>query len=579
LIGSEFRVLRRRWLEKRPVKSIEKSYSLVSLVSGLWERFLTAISWVIVAGSHSHRLLTSSLIILNSEPRTLNLQTHRELCHVSLETSFNSQISKIKRRVVFQAIHRGLLNASVIFLAISSVYAILNLTGITNYGSDGTWYILPAILSLATALFIGFVKRSNLLKILIDIDRRLKLEDRVSTAYEYLQFKKKTEFSDLLINDAAVRLRQIRRRHLVPAQFSFLHLLVIILLVINMLLYSGLLFKPDFKSTRRELEKLDQAGQLLKNFMIKRIDSNTVPQSTTPSGHAQNLEQISKKLNDTSKSFEQRLGALDSFLEAVQGEQARLAQELGARLESTGINKLSVPKTPDLVNLSSSQLEKLKGFLSRTLNNPLPDAIDRDIESLQELDSIENLISRIIDDLKDARTAIDNSVQSAIVKDGQMPPLSKSPENQAGEPIRPNPNSDRNRNAGERADHSDFDKLQRKGDGLQDGMTPPEGYSNAAGNAKAKEENQSSHDIEKTQRLATQDKLASAPAKTYLLQIRALTDKGEARVEEEEILRTYRREVESILRKENIPVNYREYIKKYFISIGINTKETAHEPK
>ena len=110
-------------------------------------------------------------------------------------------------------------------------------------------------------------------------------------------------------------------------------------------------------------------------------------------------------------------------------------------------------------------------------------------------------------------------------------------------------------------------------------MAPSEGHSDTAGNAKANEENQSSHDIEKTQRLATQDKLASAPAKTYLLHIRTLTDKGEARVEEEEILRTYRREVESILQKENIPVNYREYIKNYFISIGINTEENAHEFK
>ena len=518
---------------------------------------------------------------MNREPRTQNLEPIG-VCRVSLEASFNCQISKIKRRVVFQVIHRGLLNASLIFLAISIVYSILNLTGITNYGTDGTWYILPATLSLSTALFIGFVKRENFLNILIDIDRRLKLEDRVSTAYEYLQLKKKTEFSDLLVNDAAVKLRQFRRRHLVPAQFSFLHLLVIILLIINMLLYSGVLFTPDFISTRRKLEKIDQAGQLLKNFMIKRIDNYTVQQSTTPSGLAKNLEQISKKLSDNSTPFEQRLGGLDSFLEAVQGEQTRLAQELGARMDSTGINKLSVPKTPDLADLSSSQLEKLKGFLSRTLNNRLPDAIDHNIESLKELDNIENLISRIIDDLKDARTEIDDSIQSAIVNEGQMPPLSESPENQPGEPIRPNPNSnysDRNQNAGELADHSDFDKWQKKGDGLQDGMATSEGYSNAAGNAKSNEENQSSHDIEKAQRLATQDKLASAPAKTYLLQIRALTDKGEARVEEEEILRTYRMEVESILQKENIPANYREYIKNYFISIGINTKEKAHESK
>ena len=73
--------------------------------------------------------------------------------------------------------------------------------------------------------------------------------------------------------------------------------------------------------------------------------------------------------------------------------------------------------------------------------------------------------------------------------------------------------------------------------------------------------------------------MVSSQAKSYLIHIRALTDMGEARFKEEEIFRTYRKEVESILQKEDIPVNYREYIKNYFISIGINTEENAHEFK
>jgi hypothetical protein len=45
---------------ERPVKSIKKLYSFVSAVLGLWERFLTAISRVIVAAGHSHQPLTST---------------------------------------------------------------------------------------------------------------------------------------------------------------------------------------------------------------------------------------------------------------------------------------------------------------------------------------------------------------------------------------------------------------------------------------------------------------------------------------------------------------------------------------
>jgi hypothetical protein len=110
-------------------------------------------------------------------------------------------------------------------------------------------------------------------------------------------------------------------------------------------------------------------------------------------------------------------------------------------------------------------------------------------------------------------------------------------------------------------------------------MEPPHGYSDAAGNAKSNQGSQSSRDLAKTRGPASPDKLVSSPAKTYLIHVRALTDRGEARVKEEDIFRTYRQEVESILQKEDVPVNYREYIKNYFIAIGINTEENAHEAK
>jgi hypothetical protein len=501
---------------------------------------------------------------------------------VAAETAFISQISKIKRRMAFQALHRVLLSALSIFFAISIVYFFLALAGVTNFGIYGAWLALPVGLSFSAALIIGLATRSKFLNTLIDIDRRLKLQDRVSTAYEYFKLKKKTEFTELLINDAALRLRQISKQKILPARFSFVHLSAIILLLINIFLYSGIFYTPDFKSTQRELKKIDDAGQLVKDYMIKRIDNKPDRQSTTRPGHAEKLKQISKKLNDRSKPFDQRLGALNSFLQEVEGEQTRLAQELGTRLDSAAIDKLPIPKTPDLANLSSSQLEKLKGLLNRMLNNQLPDSIDQNIESLQELDSIENLLSRIIDDLEAGRTKIDASVHSAGVEGQQKPQSAETPENQPDEPNRQYPTgkfSDRNPKGGDRGAYRNSGENRKTEDGLPDGTEPPEGYSDAAGNAKSDKDSQASHDLAKSQRPAAQDKPAPSAAKAYLIHIRALTEVGEAHLKEEEILRTYRKEVESVLKKEDIPVNYREYIKNYFISIGINAEDNTHESK
>jgi len=500
---------------------------------------------------------------------------------VNGELSFSSQIAKIKRRIVILAIHRLLLTAALIFLSISTFFFILTKVGMTDYHIDRRWVFVSIGISLSTAIFIGLATRRQLLNILIDIDRRLKLQDRLSTAYEFMKFRKRTEFADLLITDAAVKLRQISRQQLVPARFSFLHLLVIILLIINILLYSGVFISSDFKTTHQESQIIENAAKLLKNYSISRIKNKADQMPIPQSAYAKKLEQFSKTLSDGSKSFEQRLAALDNYLREVQGEQTRLASGLAAKLDSAGIKELPIPKIPDLADLTSSQLEKLKGLLNRILNNRMPDPINQNIESLQELDRIEKLISRIIDDFKDGRSLKDDSVESAA-NERRTPGVGEKPENQADDPNRPNPDEQvslHSRSAAGRADHPGSRKSERTGDDLQDGMGQPEGYSVSAGRAQSKAENESSHDLEKAPGSVSQDKMRPSPAKSYLIQIRALTDIGEARLTEEEVLQTYRKEVESILQKEDIPINYREYIKNYFISIGINTEENAHEFK
>jgi len=278
--------------------------------------------------------------------------------------------------------------------------------------------------------------------------------------------------------------------------------------------------------------------------------------------------------------LEQRLAALDGLLEEVDGEQARLARELGTRLDAADIDRMPTAKSPDLANLSSSQLEKLKGILNRALNNRIPDSISQPIETLQELDSIENLLSRILDDLKDGQANTDDSILAAETEEGQSPQPNELPDDEPGAPGMSYPSGDffgRDPNTEERAGRQHFGKGRREENGWQDEMEPPGELSNAAGDAKSKAASNPGRSLAKAKGSASQDKTASSPAKTYLIQIRALTDPGEASLKEDEIFRTYRQEVESILQKENIPANYREYIKNYFISIGVNTEENAHE--
>ncbi|MCP4403889.1 MAG: hypothetical protein GY801_42110, partial [bacterium] len=66
-----------------------------------------------------------------------------------------------------------------------------------------------------------------------------------------------------------------------------------------------------------------------------------------------------------------------------------------------------------------------------------------------------------------------------------------------------------------------------------------------------------------------QDKIRSPEQEQYNVHIRSVTEIGKARLPEVEPARPYRQEVESVLQQEEMPLNYREYIKNYFLSIGL----------
>jgi hypothetical protein len=105
------------------------------------------------------------------------------------------------------------------------------------------------------------------------------------------------------------------------------------------------------------------------------------------------------------------------------------------------------------------------------------------------------------------------------------------------------------------------------------------GYSSLAGSGKSSGKKKPSTDIEKLAGSGIQDKMISSQMHNYLIHIRSLTAMGESRLNAEDIMRIYRQELEGVMQKEDIPLNYREYIKHYFISIGLKTEENTHEFK
>jgi hypothetical protein len=500
---------------------------------------------------------------------------------VSAEALFCAELTRLKRHVVIKSVQRAALDASLIFLCIWAAVFFIEKAEFTTLSDDAFRYGIPIGVSLTAALLLAVVKRKNLQNILIDIDTRLKLQDRLSTAYEYQRSGKKSNFLTLLLEDATLQLHQLEIRHMVPAKFSAAHLALILLLVLNAALYTGHFWGPNSRSTQADQKHIEKARTLLRNYTQSRIGGRQVKKRSPGHAYARQLEQLTERLDDPALNPDTLFTSLSTLRNELHAERARLAGELGAKLNALMGESVPVQPIPGPGKLSSHKIEKLKTLLKGALNDQIPDSLNQDIETLQEFSSLENLLSQIIDDLKENDLHTDEYAQSQPDKT-QTSQHEKDRKKTLGDTQRHETQrgiSDRKQDREATAGLPASDQSQDNGGDESDDAGLHDENAISAGRAKSAPRKKSRDELENSTGPGLQDKLSSAKEKEYRIHIRSLSAIGESKLAEENIIQTYRQEIESILQKEEIPLNYRQYIKHYFISIGLKTEAEAYDAK
>ena len=102
-----------------------------------------------------------------------------------------------------------------------------------------------------------------------------------------------------------------------------------------------------------------------------------------------------------------------------------------------------------------------------------------------------------------------------------------------------------------------------------DRLTEDEESVFTAGREKAKGDSKAPYELESPETPVVKDKGVSGRGDGYTTYVRSLPAIGRAGLKEEDIIRAYQKELENVIRKEEIPRPYREYIKQYFLSIGL----------
>ena len=112
----------------------------------------------------------------------------------------------------------------------------------------------------------GMERKQSLKDALIDIDIRLGLKERLSTAYEYHQVDRKSFFINRLIEEANNLLESLRGKQIVPRHFSAVHLMIPIFSVMIILLLA-IDFSPEASEQERAAaERFKQIGVEMEKY-------------------------------------------------------------------------------------------------------------------------------------------------------------------------------------------------------------------------------------------------------------------------------------------------------------------------
>jgi hypothetical protein len=293
------------------------------------------------------------------------------------------------------------------------------------------------------------------------------------------------------------------------------------------------------------------------------------------------FNQMMKKLEAQSMNQKELLDSLQEALKEVQSEQKRLTKELDSDLKTIdNVQELPVRDLPTLRRLSSSEMEKLERMFGEMVEGELPEGIRENLEMLQQYSELEEMIDNL---LEEAESGAGESDETAPGRSGESDDGSSSGgEGQDGEGQQEEAN---NAGGGQQQDMSSADMEELGEEGIAPGMSGMPGmpgeeadnmYSSQPGTQGSSGEQYEPYSLEPGEGEFVRDRTAPAQREEYNAHIRSLTTIGESTVQEGEVTRVYQQELESILQKEDIPLNYREYIKSYFIGIGLTKGEDTY---
>jgi hypothetical protein len=486
------------------------------------------------------------------------------------------------------ALNLGLFYASIVTVAIG----ILSQFGIIPYGFAIAGGVLG--IALVAGVLFGILRSPSDERLLLDADGALGLKERLYTAHRVRAGKEQTAYKDILLEDAEERARNVEPGKVYPLdrteKFRITPFLVLIAVV---------LLTVDFSGFGQRDPRVVDEGEFIEEFgkrLAARADRESLPGSQEL---AEELQRLGRRLQNEKLSQAESQEMIKKLSDRVEEQIDNIQRDLTAGVEQSDFEldeetqeslqemRRGEMSSAEIVELRQRILNK-KGLTSRQRDdvqesfeqyeqNPsedaqsdLADELSQELgdygddfedghgqnygEELENYEAANNMMRRSADTL-----AQGNKRQRSGNMQGQSGDSDFEGGMSAGEMAGAGGEA-----AGEGSD-GDQEDTQEEGDGS----------SNTPGrNAEADRFDESfspSGDWKPIEEL----KGLINPERNMRAFVRTMPKLDEERQDltTEDILLSYQSRYEEVIQKEDIPPNMKEYIRDYFINIGIGQEE------
>jgi hypothetical protein len=486
---------------------------------------------------------------------------------VKTDDLFSTRISRLRRLIIKRSMRRFLVVAFSLGLIFNSIALAVHKIGLFQWNGYSI-YPLLVLIAVACSLFYVFRTRRSFLNELIELDARLELKDRVSTAYEYQQLGRRSVFVDMLMRQASHILGSIQESQIFPRQFSPAHLLIPVFTVIMVVLILAD-FGPSAPQHDRTGEKLKQIGMKIERYSKQKIQDTKKPDKKLRKDLYEKMEKLAKELQTQSMSKKKLLKSLGELRKEAETESTMLARHLEAELSLGDTSSTPMLRPLQKEKITQDDVNQVKKQLEELFDGKVPASVSQEMSNLDQALRLEEFLGEATD-----------RVSSALQDEGDLLVAEKKKKSSEGEesdetsqeslsgqalvPLQSGKEGDtRERPPGEMQAKSGLKAPEDKDSpGNEDGPS-------TAGRGKADGKKRPPSELEGSKGPTLKVKGSSSPGDRFNAYVRSLPTITKSKLKEEEVMRQYQTELESVLNKEDIPLHYREYIKNYFLSIGL----------